>query len=222
MSAEFGCMLTEVAPPLSDEEIVKRVLDGETSLFELLIRRYNQRLYRAARAILKDDAEAEDAMQEAYVRAFVKLDQFAGDAKLSTWLTKIAVYEALGRLRRRKRMDEMPEILSSENPERAAYGRELQTAIESAVDALPPLYRSVFVLREIEEMTGAETADCLGITEETVKTRLHRARRLLRHRLERTVGAAMESAFAFGSRRCDRVTEKAMERIRLLQPDRSA
>ena len=118
-------------------------------------------------------------------------------------------------------MDEMPEIVSSSvSPERAAYGRELQTAIESAVDALPPLYSSVFVLREIEEMTGADTAECLGITEETVKTRLHRARRLLRHRLERTVGAAMESAFAFGSRRCDRVTENAIERIRLLEGTR--
>jgi RNA polymerase sigma-70 factor (ECF subfamily) len=216
MNAEFGCTLTEAASPLPDEEIVKRVIDGDTALFELLIRRHNQRLYRAIRAILKDDEEAEDAMQEVYVRAFVHLDQFAGDAKLSTWLTKIAIYEALGRLRRRKRIDEMPEISSSENPERATYGRELHTAIESAVDSLPPLYRSVFVLREIEEMTGAETADSLGITEETVKTRLHRARRLMRRRLEHTVGAAMGSAFAFGSRRCDRVTERAMERIRLL------
>jgi RNA polymerase sigma-70 factor (ECF subfamily) len=153
-------------------------------------------------------------MQETYVRAFVNLDQFAGEAKISTWLTKIAVYEALGRLRRRKRMDEMPEMLSStESPEREAYGHELRTAIESAVDALPPLYRSVFVLREIEEMSGAETADCLGITEETVKTRLHRARRLLRRRLQNSVGAAMDSAFAFGSKRCDRVTDMAMNRI---------
>lgn len=214
-------MLAEAASALPDEEIVRRVLEGETTLFELLIRRYNQRLYRATRAILKNEEEAEDAMQEAYVRAFANLDQFAGEAQISTWLTKIAVYEALGRLRRRKRMDEMPDIVSSSvSPERAAYGRELQTAIESAVDALPPLYRSVFVLREIEEMTGADTAECLGITEETVKTRLHRARRLLRHRLERTLGAAMENAFAFGSRRCDRVTEGAIERIRLLEATR--
>ena len=207
-------MLAEAAPPLADEEIVRRVLDGETSLFELLIRRYNQRLYRAARAILKDEQESEDAMQEAYVKAFANLDQFAGEAKISTWLTKIVVYEALGRLRRRKRMDDMPQLVShSQSPERAAYGRELQTAIESAIDALPPLYRSVFVLRDIEEMTGSETAQCLQITEETVKTRLHRARRLLRSRLERTVGAAMDTAFAFGSRRCDRITEMAMARI---------
>jgi RNA polymerase sigma-70 factor (ECF subfamily) len=207
-------MLAEAAPPLPDEEIVRRVLEGETPLFELLIRRYNQRIYRATRAILKNEEEAEDAMQETYVRAFVNLDQFAGEAKISTWLTKIAVYEALGRLRRRKRMEEMPEMVSStESPEREAYGHELNKAIESAVDALPPLYRSVFVLRDIEEMSGAEAADCLGITEETVKTRLHRARRLLRRRLEHSVGAAMDSAFAFGAKRCDRVTEAAMGRI---------
>ena len=99
-------MLAEAAPPLADEEIVRRVLDGETSLFELLIRRYNQRLYRAARAILRDEQESEDAMQEAYVKAFANLDQFAGEAKISTWLTKIVVYEALGRLRRRKRLQD--------------------------------------------------------------------------------------------------------------------
>ncbi len=214
MSAQSGCILADAAPPITDEEIVRRVLDGETSLFELLIRRYNQRLYRATRAILRDDEEAEDAMQEAYFSAFVNLNQFAGEARISTWLTKIAVYEALGRIRRRKRMDEMPETLSSnDSPERAAYGKELQTAIESAIDALPPLYRGVFVLREVEEMSGADTASCLGISEETVKTRLHRARRLLRRRLERTWGTAMSNAFAFGARRCDRIAERVMTRI---------
>jgi RNA polymerase sigma-70 factor, ECF subfamily len=207
-------MLAEAALPLPDEEIVRRVLEGETSLFELLIRRYNQRLYRATRAILKDEEAAEDAIQEAYVSAFANLDRFAGEAKFSTWLTKIAVYEALGRLRRRKRMEEMTDMAGhSATPERTAYGKELQIAIESAVDALPSPYRSVFVLRDIEEMTGAETADCLGITEETVKTRLHRARRLLRHRLERTVGAAFQGAFAFGAQRCDRIAAITMDRI---------
>jgi RNA polymerase sigma-70 factor (ECF subfamily) len=207
---------------LSDEEIVGRVLDGETSLFEVLIRRHNQLLYRATRAILNDEFEAEDVMQEAYVRAFANLGQFAGEAKFSTWLTKIAVYEALGRLRRRKRMDEMPENLRSrDNPERSAYSGELRTAIESAVDALPPLYRAVFMLREVEEMSGAETAGCLGISEETVKTRLHRARGLLRNRLERAVGAGVRGAFAFGEQRCDRMTIIVMNRIRRLpQPSR--
>jgi RNA polymerase sigma-70 factor, ECF subfamily len=214
MKAQLEHRLADAAPPLSDEEIVRRVLEGETSLFELLIRRYNQRLYRATRAILRYEDEAEDAMQEAYVSAFAHLDQFAGEARFSTWLTKIAVYEALGRLRRRKRMDDMPEIVSSSaSPERKAYGREIQAAIESAVDTLPPLYRSVFVLREIEELTGAETGDCLGISEETVKTRLHRARGLLRHRLERSLGAALDGAFQFGAQRCDRITARTMDRI---------
>ena len=167
MTTPLDPLLAEAVSPFSDEEIVKRVLEGDTAVFELIVRRYNQRLFRATRAILRDDGEAEDVMQEAYVRAFVNLDQFAGDAKFSTWLTKIAVYEALGRLRRVKRQEELAETMdSSDNPERTAYGRELQSAIESAVDALPPLYRTVFVLREVEEMSVAETAECLGITEE--------------------------------------------------------
>ena len=208
-------LVAEAVSPFSDEEIVKRVLEGDTAVFELIVRRYNQRLFRATRAILRDDGEAEDVMQEAYVRAFVNLDQFAGDAKFSTWLTKIAVYEALGRLRRAKRQEELPEAMdSSNNPERTAYGRELQSAIESAVDALPPLYRTVFVLREIEEMSVAETADCLGITEESVKTRCHRARALLRSRLERVVAVQTRQAFSFLGHRCDRVTHQVMERIR--------
>jgi RNA polymerase sigma-70 factor, ECF subfamily len=198
---------------LSDEEIVARVLGGDTSLFELIVRRHNQRLFRAARAILRNDGEAEDAMQEAYVRAFVNLDQFAGEAKFSTWLTKIAVYEALGRLRRAKRQEDLPEMNSRDNPERTAYGRELQSAIESAVDALPMLYRSVFVMREMDDMSVAETADCLGITQESVKTRLHRARALLRSRLEHAVGTAAGQAFSYRGHRCDRMTSTVMNRI---------
>jgi RNA polymerase sigma-70 factor (ECF subfamily) len=199
---------------LADEDIVSRVIAGETALFELIVRRYNQRLYRAAKAILKDEAEAEDVMQEAYVRAFEKLDQFAGNAKFSTWLTKIAVYEALARLRKRHREGDMPEIINSgDSPERITYDVEIRRAIEDAVETLPPLYRSVFVLRDVEEMSGAETAECLGITEETVKTRLHRARNLLRHQLERAVGSAVGSAFSYGERRCDAMTESVMSRI---------
>jgi RNA polymerase sigma-70 factor (ECF subfamily) len=210
-------MLTEAAAIMTDEEIARRVIDGETAVFELLIRRHNQRLYRTTRAILKDPSEAEDAMQEAYVSAFAHLDQFSGDAKFSTWLTKIAVYEALGRLRRRKRMENLPEtIRSAMNPERAAYGCELHAAIQSAVDMLPPPYRSVWIMREVEEMTGLEASECLGITEETVKTRLHRARRLLRRRLEKAIGAAGKGVYAFGSMRCDRMTSQTMQRIRRL------
>jgi RNA polymerase sigma-70 factor (ECF subfamily) len=206
---------------LSDEKIVQRVLEGNTSLFEVIVRRHNQRLYRATRAILRDDIEAEDAMQEAYVRAFANLDQFAGEAKFSTWLTKIAVYEALSRVRRAKRREELPDNMkSSDNPEQTTYSRELQSAIESAVDGLPPLYRTVFVMREMEEMNVAETAECLGITQENVKTRLHRARALLRSRLEPEIGVAVKEAFSFLGQRCDRLTEAVMRRIGQLQTER--
>jgi RNA polymerase sigma-70 factor, ECF subfamily len=217
VTANFAHALAEAAPTMSDEEIVRRVLEGEVSLFELLIRRHNQRLYRATRSILKDNEEAEDVMQEAYVRAFTHLDQFAGEAKFSTWLTKIAVYEALGRLRRRKQMDNIPEGLSGGgNPEDTTYKRELQSLIEAAIDVLPPLYRSVFLLREVEEMSGAEVAECLGITQETAKTRLHRARRMLRDELRTSLGDAVSKAYSYGSAHCDRMTASTMERVREL------
>ena len=208
-------MFADAVSQLADEDIVKRVLSGETALFELIVRRYNQRLFRAARAILRDDDAAEDTMQEAYVRAFVHLNQFGGEAKFSTWLTKIAVYEALGRVRRAKLHEELPENLmhSTDTPERAAYGRELETAVESAVDSLPPLYRAVFVMRELEEMSVADTAHCLGITQENVKTRFHRARALLRKHLERALGKAASEAFSYLGPRCDRMTAAVMERI---------
>ena len=217
VSANSAQIVAGVAPAASDEEIIRRVLDGDASLFELIVRRYNQRLFRATKAILKNDAEAEDAMQEAYVRAFIHLDQFTGGAKFSTWLTKIAVHEALGQLRRRKRYQEVPDSMRSrDNPERSASDVEMQGAIEQAVEKLPPSYRSVFVMREIEEMTGPETAECLGVSEETVKTRLHRARRLLRTRLERAVTSAVGRTFSYGEQRCDRMTAAVMSRIHAL------
>jgi RNA polymerase sigma-70 factor, ECF subfamily len=200
---------------ITDEEIVDRVIRGESELFEVLVRRHNQRLFRATRAILKDVSESEDVMQEAYVRAFTHLDQFAGEAKFSTWLTKIAVYEALARLRRHKQMDNIPdEIRSNVNVEDTAYRRELRRMLEDAIDVLPPLYRAVFVLRDVEEMSGAETAECLGITEETTKTRLHRARRMLRDELRTAVG----EAFTYGAEHCDRMTASTMDRIRHYTP----
>ncbi len=211
-------MFADTVSTLTDEVVVRRVLAGETELFELIVRRYNQRLFRATRAILRDDDGAEDVMQEAYFRAFAKLAQFAGDAKFSTWLTKIAVYEALGRLRRAQSQQGLSHTMhTSDNPERAAYEAELHTAIETAVDALPPLYRSVFVLRELEEMSVAETAECLGITQESVKTRLHRARALLRSHLE---PATRPAAFSFLGDRCDRLTRAVMEKIKLLSGPR--
>lgn len=215
-------VLAEAASALTDEDIVARVLGGEVTLFELLVRRHNQRLYRATKAILKDEGEAEDAMQEAYVRAFVKLDQFAGDAKFSTWLTKIAVYEALGRLRRRKRQEEIPDTMKShDNPERTVHDLQVRAAIEGAVEKLSPIYRAVFVLREVEELSGSETAECLGITEETVKTRLHRARVLLRHRLDRIIGGALSRSFSYGGRRCDAMATAVMAQIQTLSAGRN-
>ena len=207
--------IAEAVSRLSDEEIVRRVLAGEPALFELIVRRYNQRLFRATRAILRDDHAAEDAMQETYLRAFVNLDQFAGEARFSTWLTKIAVYEARGRLRRSQPHETLPEDVStnSDNPEQIAYSRELQVAMELAADTLPQLYRSVFVLRELEQLSVAETAECLEITEESVKTRLHRARALLRRHLERVLGTAATQAFSYLGPRCDRMTATVMERV---------
>jgi RNA polymerase sigma-70 factor (ECF subfamily) len=207
-------MPAETVSPLTDEEIVGRVLGGETDLFELIVRRYNQRLFRAARSILRDDSAAEDVMQETYLRAFANLDQFAGNARFSTWLTKIAVYDALARLRRAKSQQELPENMhNDENPERATYGSELRAAIEEAIDELPSMYRCVFVMREVEGLSVAETADCLAITPESVRTRLHRARALLRTRLEPATRSEASAAFSYLGDRCDRLTRAVMERV---------
>ena len=211
--------------PISDEEVVRRVQAGETGLFEIVMRRYNQRLYRVARAILRDDAEAEDVTQQAYVNAYRHLDQFAGRALFSTWLTKIAAHEALARARRRGRFDEQEavrdwdgetmEALKSvgPDPERQAFAGELRRLIESAIEALPEHYRAVFVMREVEGMSTAESATCLDITEETAKTRLHRARILLREALYERAGIESAGAFSFEAPRCDRVVASVFEQI---------
>ena len=207
----------ELAAP-SDEEIVERVLGGETALFELLMRRYNQRLYRVTRAILGDEAEAEDVTQDAYVRAFEHLDQFAGRARFSTWLTRIALHEASARLRRRGRQidieESMPTLASpAAGPEQRAADHELGQAIEAAVDALPRVYGCVFMLREVEGLSTAETAACLDINGETVKTRLHRARALLRNHITARIGVAARETFQFAGARCDRTVAAVMARI---------
>jgi RNA polymerase sigma-70 factor (ECF subfamily) len=208
-----------------DEDVVARVLGGETALYEILIRRYNQRLYRVARSILRDDADAEDVMQEAYVRAYEHLHQFAGEAKFSTWLTKIAVYEALGRVRRRghtvdleSTSDPDTRVMStstsdSRDPERQAYDQELKLVLERAIESLPEIYRMVFMLRSVEGLSVAETAGCLEIGSEAVKTRLHRARSLLRKDLQERAGVVAAQAFPFHLSRCDRVVEAVFRRI---------
>lgn len=212
-----------VVPPggLPDEQIVARVLEGETLLFEILMRRHNQRVYRAARAILRSDDEAEDVMQETYVNAYTHLAQFDGRAKFATWLTKIAVYEALARARRRGRyqslddnsVDTLMPAPSAPDPERQAFGRELGALIESAVDALGDGHREVFMLRQIEGLSTAETAQALGVTEDVVKTRFSRARAALQKDLLDRTDAAAANTFAFGEARCDRVVAAVLRRI---------
>jgi RNA polymerase sigma-70 factor (ECF subfamily) len=211
----------------SDEEVVARVLGGETALFEIIMRRYNQRLYRVAYSILRNQAEAEDVMQDAYVRAYQHLEQFAGRARFSTWLTRIAVHEALARAQRRSRIQELdaepyggtmtPLSSTTPDPEQQASDRELVALLQSAVLALPPSYRSVLMLRDIEEMSTADTAEALELTEENVKVRLHRARALLRRELFARAGEQRSQAFPFMGARCDRMVEAVMRRLGELQ-----
>jgi len=209
---------------IPDEEIVERVRAGETALYEVLMRRYNQRLFRVAVSILRDDAEAEDVMQEAYVNAYQHLNQFAGLAKFSTWLTKIAVNEALARLRRRERIGGESDLEANSrimnnvtsgipDPERQASDHQLRLVIEASIDSLPDMYRSVFVLRAVEGLSAAETAACLDIGEEAVKTRLHRARHMLQKDLRRRASVLSAEAFPFHLSRCDRVVAGVFQKI---------
>jgi len=230
---------TEVATsqePLSDEEVVTRVLAGETGMFEIIMRRYNQLLYRVARSILRNDGEAEDVMQDAYVRAYEHLGQFAAKAKFSTWLTRIAVHEALSRQRRGNRYQELEPMSEREgdpmdrfaslapDPEQQASNSEVRRLLEEAVEKLPDAYRTIFILRDIEEMSTTDAADVLEITEDNVKVRLHRARALLRKSLYARAGMERKEAFNFHAVRCDRVVKNVFERIQkqALKTDGSA
>ena len=213
------------ADELTDEDIVDRIRGGEVALYEMLIRRHNQRLYRTIRAILRDDRDVEDVMQQAYVDAYRHLDQFRGAAKFSTWLTRIAVNRAIrsGRGARRG-LALVPAIsdvgLTIEqtaapviDPEHAMYGHELRVLLESSIERLPEPFRIVFVMREVEGLSTAETAACLEINEDTVKTRLHRAKRLLREHLDSRLGPAAGSVYRFHLSRCDRVVAGVMSAI---------
>jgi len=208
----------------TDEEVVVRVKGGETALYEILMRRYNQRLYRAARAILKDEGEAEDVMQDAYVRAFQNLHQFEGRAPFSAWLLRIAVNEALGRRRGRQRNtsleagDENGELSmkiveTAADPEQSAARAELGHLLEEAVLRLPEAYRAVVMLRDVEELSTAETAAALDLTEENVKIRLHRGHAMMREMLYEKVGAEAKAAFPFMGERCDRVVRGVFARL---------
>ena len=211
---------------LSDEQVVSQILAGQTALFEVLMRRHNERLYRAARAILRDDAEAEDVMQQAYVNAYIHLRQFDGRSAFATWLTRIAVNDAIGRARRRGRSQPLgdrdahigPPATGStmdtpRDPEKQAFTGEVRVVLEAAIDALPDGYREVFMLRDVEGLSTAETAECLGVSDSVVKTRLHRARAALRRDLSNRIGTAAATSFAFVRPRCDRVVHAVLTRI---------
>lgn len=209
---------------LADEQIVEKVLTGQTALFEVLMRRHNERVYRAARAIIKDESEAEDIMQQAYMNAYSHLRQFDGRSQFSTWLTRIAIHEALARARRRGRYTNMDtehmrgltlatSIASAPDPERLAFSRELGALMESAIDRLPDGAREVFILRMVEGMNTEEAAIALDVSEAVVKTRLSRARAALRRELSGQTEAVAANTFRFLRPRCDRVVAAVLARI---------
>lgn len=209
---------------LDDEEVVRRVRAGETALFEVLVRRHDQRVYRTVRSILKSEQDAEDAMQQAWIQVYLHLGDFQGGSAFSTWLVRIAANEALQRIRRRTPLtavaDEPEEETvdtHADDPEERASSREAVRLVERAADKLPPLYRSVFVLRDVEGMSTAETAEALGITEEAAKVRLHRARALLRETLSELVDASAPEAFQFLAPRCNKMVAAVMDAISKLQ-----
>jgi len=212
----------------TDQDVVDRVKAGDTALYEVLMRRYNQRLYRITLAILRNDAEAEDVMQDAYVRAYQHLDQFGGHAPFSAWLTRIAVNEALARLRLRKRNPQLDDsdpdgettmnmVETAPNPEQSATRAELGRLLEEALLDLPEQYRTVVMLRDIEELSTAETAAALDLTEDNVKVRLHRGRAMARGWFVARVGANVKNAFPFMGARCDRVVHTVFARLATLR-----
>lgn len=214
----------------SDEEIIGRVKAGDTALYEIIMRRYNQRLYRVARAILRNDSEAEDVIQDAYVRAYQHLEQFAGRATFAAWLTSIAVHEAFARIRFRDRHQQLEETESdgdismnmvepSLNPEQSASTAELGHLLEEAVLGLPEEYRTVIMLRDVEELSTTETAVALSLTEENVRVRLHRGRTMLKGWLLSRVGANTRNVFPFMGVRCDRVVRGVFVRLAELSND---
>lgn len=208
----------------SDLQVIDRVKAGETGLYEIIMRRYNQRIYRVARAILRDEDEAEDVMQDSYVRAYQHLDQFSGEAPFSAWLTRIAVHEALHRVKLRKRYESleatdqdqeglMTPVETSPDPEQRASIAELSRLLEEAVLSLPDQYRAVVMMRDIEQLTTAETAAALDLTEQNVKVRLHRGHAMMQGWFLARIGEVGKSAFPFMAVRCDRVVAGVFSRL---------
>lgn len=215
------------AAALSDEELVRLARERSEAAVRVITNRHNRRLFRIARSILRNDSEAEDVVQETYVRAFTGLDLFRGEASFATWLTRIAMNEALGRLRRRRptvdwdthgedrihaEIIQFP-VSASNDPERVMAQNEIRDLLERAIDELPDAFRTVFVARIVEGMNVDETAELLSLRPETVKTRLHRARLLLRETLDNQLGPALTDTFPFGGRRCARMTEMVVRRL---------
>ena len=213
-------MIEEILPAGSEHELLARMRDGDTAAFAALMRQNNRRLYRLARGILKDEAEAKEAVQESYLRAFVHLGLFKGEASLATWLARIVANEALGRLRRRRADTEMTILTATDvpigagaDPEHVAARREIRRAIEKAVDALPSAFCIVFMLRAVEQLSIKETAEFLGIPEDTVKTRFHRANDRLRRSFSKEFAPIWDDAFPFAGERCNRMVTSVLARI---------
>jgi RNA polymerase sigma-70 factor, ECF subfamily len=213
-----------------DGALLQRILRHDDTAFEILMRRYNAKLYRVARSIVKNDADAEDVLQEAYLAAYRAMDRFRGAARLSTWLTRIVVNQALGRLRATKRdrvvvgfkneRDQLPQTQEpfvnpsgNESPEQIALRSQLQQLLEQKIDALPVIFRTVFVLREVEDMSVEETAECLSIPAATVRSRLHRARAQLRESLAVDIDSVAAGVFPFAGARCDRIVSGVLARL---------
>jgi RNA polymerase sigma-70 factor (ECF subfamily) len=208
-------------------ELAARAAHGDSAAFEALMRRYNRMLFRTARAILRDDAEAEDALQEAYIQAYRALGTFRREAELSTWLARIVANEALQRLRKHARraeivplqpaadaeLEQVSDTQTDKAPELGAARAEMRRLLESQIDALPDAYRSVFMLRAVEELSVEETAAVLDLAPATVRTRLFRARSMLREALAQKIDLACEDAFSFAGERCDRVVARVLARL---------
>ena len=215
-----------------DADLVRRAREREESAVRSIMETNNRRLYRLARGILRNDSEAEDVVQETYVRAFTHLAEFRGESSLATWLARIAMNEALGRLRRERpgvewtslppgtleaQIIQFPNSGNSGDPEKTMAQREIQHVVEHAIDELPEPFRMVLITRVIEEMNIEETAEILGLKPETVKTRLHRARSMLRENVEKKIGPVVMDAFPFAGKRCERLTQSVLKRLRLVK-----
>jgi RNA polymerase sigma-70 factor, ECF subfamily len=212
----------------ADAELIQRARSRDETAVRSIMQANNRRLYRIARGILRNDSEAEDVVQETYVRAFTHLESFRGDSSLATWLARIAMNEALGRLRRQRagvewtslpegtieaQIIQFPHSAASEDPEKSMAQRQIQNVVEHAIDELPDPFRVVFITRVIEGMNVEETAEILQLKPETVKTRLHRARTMLRDNVEKKIGPVVMEAFPFAGRRCERLTQAVLKRL---------